>query len=544
MNTSKSLVGSLFLVAMLVPSLALAQFGFSIGGGGGSGSHYGGGNQGGISFGFGTGGGSGYGNNHGHSHSGYGNSGYGDGYRQPSWGINLNSGSNNQYSRPAPRYSQPRQSAPATGRSKALPEAQANVKPAVTNPNKNKILLAGRHITAEEIERAKKYFQLRLAEFAKTIDGQLPASDADIGAVLARLVANDVAADVQIRLIDALRSGNVELAREIWTAAVPGEAAPFGMPRMRIRFASFCDRLHAGTCTMEDVEQLGSDLSEMGMNEEPCCGAESLLDDVKEHLLISQAVQRAVPGKPSVPVATAAGEVEIAYHPGLPDGSIVVLDAGTVMIGTGGVGRFEMERGNVATALGYPLAKGEPLPENTSKLVRNGVLIENPTADTINYVVDRSQFSMEPGYRQTFTPSGSSIIKFDRGNGGKAATYSLASGTYQFVIKDKGWDLQQAKFAVTIDNSQNSEPFNYIVQGEHAVVAAGGAQSHKSDFPLVIRYDRGNGGATKQVLYEQPSGTLQVAVNTADNLWDLFGAPRASKALDAPPAAEDFAPAF
>jgi hypothetical protein len=103
--------------------------------------------------------------------------------------------------------------------------------------------------------------------------------------------------------------------------------------------------------------------------------------------------------------------------------------------------------------------------------------------------------------------------------------------------------MVQAKFAVTIDNTQNSDPFAYIVQGEHAVVAAGQTQTHKSNYPIVIRYDRGNGGATKQVLHNASEGTLDVAVNLADNLWDLFRRGGDGDALDEPPTG-DFAPAF
>jgi hypothetical protein len=281
----------------------------------------------------------------------------------------------------------------------------------------------------------------------------------------------------------------------------------------------------------------------MGMNDEPCCGAESLLNDIEAHLRISQAVARAVPGKASLAVAIPTGQIDIAYHPGLPDGSIVVLDAETVLVGTGGVGKFGMQRSNVAAALGYPLSQGEVLPDDASKLVRSGVLIENPTSDTVNYLINNSQFAMQPGYRQTIPAGASSIVKFDRGNGGKAANYKLASGPYQFVIQNKAWDMQQAKFAVTIDNSQNSDPFQYIVQGEHAVVAAGQTQTHRSDYPIIIRYDRGNSGATKQVLHEGTEGTLAVAVNAADNMWDLFRPAGQNEASDALPAG-DFAPAF
>ena len=74
-------------------------------------------------------------------------------------------------------------------------------------------------------------------------------------------------------------------------------------------------------------------------------------------------------------------------------------------------------------------------------------------------------------------------------------------------------------------------------------MAAGESQTHKSNYPIIMRYDRGNGGATKQVLIDESSGTLDVAVNLADNLWDLFRRGGKDNGVDAPPTG-DYAPAF
>jgi hypothetical protein len=418
-----------------------------------------------------------------------------------------------------------------------------NVKPAITDPKDNPIQIFARQITAEEIKRAKDFFDKRLKELARSIQLQLPAVEVDIVDVLTALADREIDADAQVRLIDALRAGRTEDARRIWIAIFPEEPVPFGAPRMRVRLAGFVTRLEAGGCTMEDVASLESDLIGMGMAEEPCCGAESLLDDIEQYVQISQSIAQAVPGDGSRDVALPGGQVDIIYHPNLAEGVVVVLDAETVMVGTGSVGKFRMGRDSVAAAMGYPLSAGEAAPASDAKLVRSGTLLLNPTNDRVRYLIDRSDFSLEPGYRQTLTAA-NSVITFDRGNGTKAAQYKLGQGTYRFAITSRAWELVQSQFAVTIDNSAGAEAFQYIAQGEYATVAPGQTQTHKSNYPIVIRFDRGNGAAVKQVVHDAASGTLEVALNPADNLWDLF-TPSGQAGPEAPPKGQgNFTPAF
>ena len=531
-------MSALFLFC-LAPTDAKAQFGFSIGGG--SGGH--GSNRGGISFGFGSGGRSGYGQSeYGHSEG-----------RGPRIGIGFSIPTTPNYIRPRQPQNtwvpqQPRTvSPPVVRRPEPKPEPPpkpvANNKPAATTPEQNTIDLVARQITLEEIRAAQVFFNKRLEDYLSTLQQRLPAVDVDTDALTSLLLEKGIAAEIQIRILDALQAGDLDAAETIWIGIFPDSRVPFGMPRARTRFAEFYVTYEGGSCTMADVVQLENDLIEMGVAEEPCCGAESLLDDVKESLRISQVIAQSKPGNGDVNVGVPAGEVGIVYLPSLPDGTVVVLDEGTVMLGTGGVGKLHMARGNVASAMGYPQPIGQAVEENNAKLVRDGILLENPTEDVVNYVVDRGSFTMQPGYRQSLTGEASRIISFDKGTGGQTAKYKLAEGSYKFVIKNRAWDLQKTVYKVNIDNSDNLEPFHCIVQGEHVVIPAGQTQTHSSDYPIVVRFDRGNGSSTKQVVHKRSSGDLFVAVNPADSKWDLFD-PSAVITAESNRPSSTFTPAF
>ena len=73
-----------------------------------------------------------------------------------------------------------------------------------------------------------------------------------------------------------------------------------------------------------------------------------------------------------------------------------------------------------------------------------------------------------------------------------------------------------------LDNSQNSQEFDFIYQGGDVTVPAGGARTLTSNYPIVVRFDRGNGSDFVVKTTPMTVGTLQVGVNANDNLWDLF----------------------
>jgi hypothetical protein len=126
---------------------------------------------------------------------------------------------------------------------------------------------------------------------------------------------------------------------------------------------------------------------------------------------------------------------------------------------------------------------------------------------------------MEAGQELQFESPAGTLIKFDRGGDLGTARYSLTEGVYEFKLTDQGWDLYRKIFRVTLDNSANESDFNYLADGELALVSAGETRTHESSFPVVISFDPGNEEPVQLAL---PTGDYMIAVNPETELWDLF----------------------
>jgi hypothetical protein len=128
---------------------------------------------------------------------------------------------------------------------------------------------------------------------------------------------------------------------------------------------------------------------------------------------------------------------------------------------------------------------------------------------------------MEPGMKQRLAANQKWVIEYDRGQNFGAAAYTLGPGSYWFTPTEQGWQLYKHRFDVVLDNSQSSQEFNVIFQGQNVAVPAGAQRTITSIYPIVLKFDRGNGAqfVTKAMPF---SGNVQVGVNAGDNLWDLF----------------------
>jgi hypothetical protein len=82
--------------------------------------------------------------------------------------------------------------------------------------------------------------------------------------------------------------------------------------------------------------------------------------------------------------------------------------------------------------------------------------------------------------------------------------------------------LFRLKFEVTLDNALNNQEFNFIFQGDDLAIPAGGARTLVSDYPVVVKFDRGNGSNFVSKSTPLTIGNLQIGVNATDNMWDLF----------------------
>jgi hypothetical protein len=150
------------------------------------------------------------------------------------------------------------------------------------------------------------------------------------------------------------------------------------------------------------------------------------------------------------------------------------------------------------------------------------ILLINPpeTRNTVAYQVDGSPFEM-PSDSQQDLSGGPRQVAFDRGGDFGEARYTLTEGTYVFALGARGWGLYRKTFQVVLDNSANAHPFHIgLGDGTRLVIAAGQSRKLTDRFPILVYFDRGDGGepASRQLR----DGTHRIAVDPSTNLLDLF----------------------
>jgi hypothetical protein len=217
------------------------------------------------------------------------------------------------------------------------------------------------------------------------------------------------------------------------------------------------------------------------------------------------------------------GDITLLFDPTMPEGTAIVLSNKAMLIGNEGAGALTITKGNAAQALHLPIVTGSPLPELQGEEMVAGTLLMNPISakGTMNYNLNGNHYLMEAGMTQRLQPDRKWVIEFDRGQTFGAAAYTLSQGTYRFTPTDMGWQLYKDRFDVTLDNSESAQDFNFIFQGENLTVPAGGSRTLSAIYPIVVRFDRGN-GAEFIARALPPNGNVQVGVNATDNQWDLF----------------------
>jgi hypothetical protein len=125
-------------------------------------------------------------------------------------------------------------------------------------------------------------------------------------------------------------------------------------------------------------------------------------------------------------------------------------------------------------------------------------VLVNPadSGGAVNYTLNGNPFTIEPGSRKVLPDKRGWRIEFDRGDNNGAARYSLPYGTYTFAVTSKGWELYDTVFWAKLDNSANPADFNYQVIGDRVETAPAGQTRYiRRNFPIVIQFDRGDGGA-------------------------------------------------
>jgi hypothetical protein len=179
-------------------------------------------------------------------------------------------------------------------------------------------------------------------------------------------------------------------------------------------------------------------------------------------------------------------------------------------------------RGAVAQAAGLSVGVGDPLPPGSGAGgVASGVLLTNDGSVAVNYTVNEQHFTLQPGYNQALPDGTTWTVAFDKGDSAGAARYGLASGTYAFTVKDKGWELYKKTYKISLDNSGNPQDFSYVVGDKPQTLAAGQAQELTANYPIVVRFDDGAGQVVARRL---ETGTVNVALTPDGKSLDLFAA--------------------
>jgi flagellar biosynthesis/type III secretory pathway chaperone len=337
----------------------------------------------------------------------------------------------------------------------------------------------------------------------------------------------------QQALVGALRAGDRTAVYEAWVKGNPQDTAGAELAARQTDVKSILSRL--GQDAEKNKAAMKQNVGEFDAALSKIAGATPAVTDLaapmktlKTWVEARKLIDTATPGKGPVAKLPNGGDVTMIMDPTLPVGTAIVLNDQTMLIGNEGGNRtLSIVKGNAAEALGLPIVTGTPLPVLEGEEVLDGVLIINPasTKATINYAISGNQYTAEPGTKQRLARLANNkawTIDFDRGQNFGSTTYTLAPGSYHFRPTDRGWQLFRLKFEVTLDNALNNQEFNFIFQGDDLAIPAGGARTLVSDYPVVVKFDRGNGSNFVSKATPLTIGNLQIGVNATDNMWDLF----------------------
>lgn len=203
-------------------------------------------------------------------------------------------------------------------------------------------------------------------------------------------------------------------------------------------------------------------------------------------------------------------------------GTAIVLSADTVMVGNRGRGGVAFAKGDATEAVDLPVIADDPVRDSEGSPMKNGVLLINPAhaGAIIAYRLNGETYMMQPGMSQRLPPA-KWFVEFDRGGSNGVSQYRLIPGTYAFTPSETGWELYKRRYDITIDNTRNPYDFHFAFNGKPLVVRSSRTKDLASLYPIFIRYDRGTGGEMVQTALNF-SGTVEVGINAADNLWDIF----------------------
>jgi len=326
-------------------------------------------------------------------------------------------------------------------------------------------------------------------------------------------------------LLKAIKAIDPPAVYEAWLVAQPvdttGAERVARQTAVKRAFLALEQKAEDGNVADEDVDELRDALDKLAPSDSRAADLTQALAPLSTWVAIQSILAAANPDSGAIGKLP-TGRVTIIRNPNLSLGTAIVLAEDKVMVGNRGRGGVSIAKGNAAEALDLPVIADEPVRNSEGSAMQSGVLLINPSRSGANvrYRLNGEIYEMKPGMSQRL-PSADWVIEFDRGGSIGASQYRLAPGTYKFTPTESGWELYKHRFDVTIDNTRNPHDFHFVFNGKPLVVRGGRTRDLASTYPMFIRYDRGTGGELVQKALNF-SGTVEVGINAADNLWDIF----------------------
>ena len=412
------------------------------------------------------------------------------------------------------------QAQPPAGRSPRLERHEFQAGKAVAEQNK---IVQPIPLNAREKEAAMAGIDTHIAEEAATLKGKLKNVLPDELGVLAKTTG--WSQEHQNALIVAWRAMDPAAVYKAWSQGSPQDTAGAEIvgrqTDVRRTLSKLDQNIHNHASVKQDLVDLETMLTKIVSATPGAQEVVGALSAIKIWSDVRELVDEATPVDDIV-AKLPTGKVSLIFDPTVPVGKVVVLSKAAVLIGNEGKGAITIRQGIAAEHLGLPSVHGQPLRDLQGDEMTGGILLVNPanSGAPITYNAEGYEYTMKPGMTQEL-PGQSWRVDYDRGGGFGPDSYRLDPGTYHFTATDEGWQIYKQRYDVTLDNTNNPQEFHFLYLGQKMVVPANGTKTLSSIYPIVVRYDRGNGSemAAKMINF---IGNVQVGVNVADNRWDLF----------------------
>lgn len=165
-----------------------------------------------------------------------------------------------------------------------------------------------------------------------------------------------------------------------------------------------------------------------------------------------------------------------------------------------------------------PIMAQTPVYDSTMRVEDICLLNPETNGETVGYNLGNYPYTMKPGERHPLAKS--YVISFDPADGSGTKKYTLSTGTYEFRLNNNAWELNKTDPSIVIDNSQHTSRFNYLLNGKEQKLAAGETVTHSNATPMVLEFDRGDGGAPARKILT--TGHFVVGIDPEEQRLDLF----------------------